>query len=262
MFESIKRIFKSPTVLHVRVEGTKEVTLIEYIGNIEKDTNSLKNLFDLLGYEIRSDTIEIFNGKKCLGRGYIADIAGITVDISRVMPEIPKVPLQESVEKAADPEGLMIAGQAIIGALTPDFSKQKKEQVPCVILIGETRIDALRFQYLRSVPGAVIDDENKIRYEIALGTKIEITMPDGNTGPGYVCDHSGCTVKIKRDIKIIQTVDGKDVEVGINWSGRIGKHATSDKLTKLLMMASGRENLVMLILVALIANIIGVVLRI
>lgn len=260
MLDKIRSLFDSQEVPHIRVEGKTEVTKIEYVGKIEKRTNSIANLFDLIGYEIKSDTVEIFDGKKCLGRGYVADIAGITVDITRVIPEMMPVDLPSEIPQA--PSGLSIVGNAIAGALKPEWKKQDYEFVPCVILTGKERIESLRFSYLRKIEGAIIDDEQKTRYDIRDGTRIEVTTPDKKTGLGYVCDPSGQTIKIKRIIKVLAIKEGKEVEVSINFSGRIGRHATSDKLTRLLTMASGRENLIQLLLVGLVANIIGVVLHI
>jgi hypothetical protein len=260
MFESIRNIFRKQTVQHIRIEGQERVTKIEYAGGIEKRTNSLVNAFDLLGYEIRSDTVEIFRDKKFLGLGYIADIAGITVDISRVLPVVSSV--QDLADDDIIPSGLLVGGKAIFGALKPDWKTLEYRYVPGIVLSGKTRIESLKFVYLREISGAVIDDEAAVRYQVVDGTRIEIVMPDGKSGLGYICDSSGTTITIKRQVKLTAVKDGKVVEIEVNFSGRVGRSATSDNLSKLLSMVSGRENLMQLILVGLIANIIGVVLRI
>lgn len=262
MLENIRNFLQSQTVPHITVEGHDSVTKIAYVGPIEKRTNSIINLFDLLGYEIKSNTIEIFNGKKYIGRGYLADVAGITVDISRVMPA--PDPDRAAPEIPPAPGGLSILGNGILGAVRPELKDQAFRMAPCVVLQGDKRIQSVRFFYLREIDGAIIDDEKQIRYDIRPETRIEITMPDGKTDLGYVCDPSGQTIRITRQITVLgkPDKDGKQIEVGIRFSGRIGKLAASDRISKLMTPISGRENLWQLLVVALIANIIGVVLHI
>jgi hypothetical protein len=260
MFDNIRNLLRSSTVVHVAVEGNSRVTKIEFAGKVEKLPNTILNIFDLLGYEINSDTIEIYDEKKCLGRGYIGDVAGVTVDIHRsVVPVDPP----EEVEIPKAPSGLAIVAKGIAAWRKPELKEQDSEYIPCVILEGDPKITVLRFRKLRQISGAVIDDENRKRYTITAGTRVEIIPPSGKAGMGYVCDPTGQTMSITRSVTVVKAVKDKpDVAIGINFSGRIGRHATSDKLTNLMMMVSGRQNMITLILVALVANIVGVVLHI
>ena len=260
MFDNIRNLLRSSGVVHVAVDGNDKITKIEFGGKLEKTPNTIHNLFDLQGYELRSDSIEIFDGKKCLGRGYVGDVSGVTVNIQRAVAPLPT---DEVIELPPVPQGLAIVAKGIAARIKPDLKGQEEEDVPCVLVEGEPVVTVLRFKRLRKIPGAIIDDEDQKRYIIKDNTRTEIIPPSGKGGMGYVCDPTGQTIIISRSVHVMKLdKNGREVECGINFSGRIGRHATSQKLTTLFAMASGRENLVTLILIALIANIIGVVFHI
>jgi hypothetical protein len=253
MIENIKNLIYGKKVNLAEVDGETEITKIEYLKDAEKLPNSAINLYDLLGYELQSDTVEFYFGKKFLGRGYIADIAGVTVDITRIVPEPPKwydapVLLPEEPEPT---EGTIIKGESVPGAKKPLWTRGPSKTIPCVILEGAPRVEIVRFEYLREIEDAIIDDERNQRYTLDRNTRIEIKMPDGKTGPGYICDPTGKTIRIIRSVKtkiqVKKIVDGKEVSeevlTSIKFSGGIGKLSAGDRLPKLLSGMPGRENL-------------------
>jgi hypothetical protein len=274
MFENILNSLKTKKVPHVAIEGTDQVTKLEYVAGAEDKPNMIFNAYDLLGYEKRSDTVEIFDAKKYLGRGYFADIAGITVNITRAPgeperyrpdetePEIPKIP-----------GALVILGKGIAEKINPGWKDQVFELVPCAIIIGEKKIDTIRFQYLRMIPsGYLIDDDNEVRYKVREDTpRIDILMPDGKSGRGYVVDPSGFTITLYRRVKvwavdeknqIIRDANGKEVEAGINFAGILGHQATAEKLTLLLSIVSGREKTIAMAMGFLVGQVLMMVLHI
>jgi hypothetical protein len=278
MFENIRSLIDDKSVQHIVIEGREEVTKIAYVGKIEDGPNKIYNPFDLLGYEKRSDTVELFQDKKFLGRGYISDIAGITVDITRAEPKRgDNEPEEQPAEIPKAPNRLIVTGRAMLGAIRPEWNNQDYVLVPCAILTGKLRIESLRFSYLRKIEGAIIDDETQTRYQIREGTRIEITMPDKKTGLGYICDPAGETIKIKRNVvawmvdennQIIYEKDaagkttGKPVEVEVKFAGIIGRQATADKISLLFAAVSGKEKWIFGIGLFLLGNVIGVVLHI
>lgn len=262
MFENIRSLISGQNISIVQVEGDSEITRIEYVPKVEKGVNQVLNLFDLLGFEIRSDTVELFNGSKYIGRGYVADTAGITVNVDRVLPmPAPSSEITECPKEPAAAPGLYdtVIGQGLakirgIGKDTkikPAWLGGSERSIPCVVLEGSPKVTIIRFEYLREIEGAIIDDDRGIRYACNPNHRIEIKMPDGKTGPGYVCDPTGTTIRISRDIRIQKKVtkvkDGKEIEetvtVNVKFAGAIAKLSAGDRLPKLLSGISGRENL-------------------
>lgn len=264
MFENIRNIIQGKKVDLVAVEGENTITRIEYIHGAERLPNSAINLYDLLGYIIQSDTVELYQGKKFMGRGYISDLAGMTVDINRIVPAASEYSTLLPTEPAPT-EGAIIKGEAIQGARKPLWSRGPERKLPVMILEGAPRVSAVRFDYLREIDGAVIDDERLTRYTVEPGTRIEIKMPDGSTGAGYVCDPSGKTIRIQRAITVKITVkkviDGKETEEevisSIKFAGVLGKLASGDRLPKLLSGMPGREGLLQIAVAGLVGLCIG-----
>ena len=274
MIEPLKNLFKSKKVPHIAIDGRDQITKLSFVAGAEEKTNIIFNAYDLLGYEKRSDTVEIFDNDKYLGRGYFADISGITVNIDRTPgesetfkpdlyePEIPKAP-----------GVLAVIAHGLNERIDPEWKDKSFILVPCVLLVGEKRIEEICFQYLRLIPsGYLIDDKNHLRYKIAAGmNRIDITSPNGKTDRGYVLDTAGYTVTLHRRIKVfavdekgnvIRDKEGSKVEVSINFSGIIGQQATAERLTLLMSIVSGRERMVAMFTGLLIGQILMMVLHI
>jgi len=266
MFEKIKELIHGQRVNIVEFDGHNEITGIRYVDGATKDVNHIVNEYDLLGYEIQSDSIELFFGKKYLGRGYVADLAGITVDLSWFKPQAPAAGFQDidrGPENHVD-EVLDIFGEEIRDNQAPEWEGGKYQGVPCIVIEGSSKVTKITFEYFREIEGAIIDDDRKIRYEKIDGTRIEIKMPDGKTGRGFVCSPSGKTIKIRRNIKVKiksrAVIDGKEVDqdeyTEIKFSGDIGKLCSGDRLRNLLSGMSGRQNLIQMVIAFLAGAII------
>lgn len=256
MFEKLKELIHGQRVNIVEVDGNNEITRIRYIDGATRDVNQIRNEYDLLGYEIRSDTIELFSGKKFLGRGYIADLAGMTVDLSWSKPkdQIPEFS-DRSPENHAD-EVLSIFADEIRDQKIPAWDGGKCQVVPCMVIEGSDTVKVIRFDYLREIDDAIIDDDRKIRYEKDPNTRLEIKMPDGKSGRGFVCSPSGKTIKIRRNvrvkIKIKELIEGTEISreefTEVKFSGILGKLSSGDRLPNLLSGMSGRQNLIQLVI--------------
>jgi hypothetical protein len=277
--ELLQKLLKKNTVPFVHVEGSKTITRIQYISEVEKSPNSLFDPFSVLDWEIRSDqvqffTLDYFNRRKSAGWGYVGDIAGLTVDLTRkvILPEITSAGVgSPPTEDGKD--DLTIKGDAIRQDAIPPWKTETGEQVPCVIVKGQERIQEMHFIYCEKVGNVLLDLSTKSRYAIAQDTQIEIAMPDGKIAGGWICDESGWTISISRNITIkallrnkqgipILTPDKQpvEVEVGINWSGRLGKYVTNDKVTRIWNSeVSGQEKLIFGLLLFFVGNVIGVV---
>jgi hypothetical protein len=275
MFEGITNALKSKTVPHVAIEGRDQVTKLEYIDGAENQPNIVFNSYDLLGYEKRSDTTEIFDDEKYKGRGYFADIAGITVNLDRVPGEPEKYKPDETEPKIPKiPGALVIVGHGIAEKINPEWKEQVFTLVPCALLTGVNKIEEIRFRYLRLLPtGYLIDDKADRRYKVPEEIpRIDITMPDGKPGRGYVLDvETGFAITLYRRVKvfavdengeIVLDKEGKKVEVGINFASIIGHQATAEKLTSLLSIISGRERMVAMGTGFLIGQVLFMVFRI
>jgi hypothetical protein len=117
----------------------------------------------------------------------------------------------------------------------------------------------ISFKYLRCIQEKfLIDDDENFRYKIKEDVPcIDIVMPDGKAGRGYILDdETGCTVTIYRRVKV-QAIDkeGKTVEVSVNFAGIIGRQATADKLTLLLSLITGRERMIVMVIGILIGQL-------
>jgi hypothetical protein len=266
MFEKIKSIIQGKKTNLVEVDGEKEITRIRYIEGADLEVNQVLNRFDLLGHEIRSDTIEIYYGKKYLGRGYVADLAGVTVDVSHIIPPAPEYEavISDTEEPITeDQTGAIIQGEGKQDAKKPAWFGGQCSVTPCMILEGSPKVTLIRFEYLREIDGAIIDDSRSIRYEKNPHNRIEIQMPGGKIGRGYVCG-SGSTMRIRRDVKVkvpVKAVIGNKEQVireefsEIKFAGAIGKLSSGDRLPKLLSGMTGRENLIQLI-IAFVAGLV------
>jgi hypothetical protein len=270
MLEIVRKLIKNQTVPLVHLEGNDKVSKVQWVGAVQKNPNSLLDLFSLVSWELHSNPVEFFISGVSLGWGYIGDIAGPTVDISRSAPAVGPVPAAGEIKT---PEGLSIRGTISRALATIPEQKKKLPYCPCVIISGEKRIREIHFEYLDLLEDTVLLDKRKNRrFTIIPDTKIDITMPDGYSGSGWICDESGQTVTINRSIKIMGLLRDKkgvpvlkdgnpiEIEVGINWSGRLGQRATNDKMTALWSSAiSGREKLIFGVLAFIFGNLIGVV---
>lgn len=274
MFENLRNAIKQKKIPHLAVEGNEKVTKIEYIDGAIDKVNLIFNSFDLLGYEKRSDSVEFYFGKKYLGKGYVADLSGVTVDLQRIPgePEIYK-PSSEDPKIPNAPGNLAIMARGIAGKIKPEWKKDKPVLIPCAVLLGENLITVIKFQYLRLIPsGYLIDDENEIRYKIRENVSmIDILMPDSKPGQGYFIDATGYTIDIKRSVVVyavdeegnpIKDMEGKPAIVSIKFAGIIGQQATAEKLAVILSGATGREKLIMAIMGFLAGQILFMVLHI
>lgn len=262
MFEGIKSKLRSKTVPLVAVEGTNEITRMAFVDGAEDSPNRIFNEFDLLGYEKKSDTLELFDDERYLGRGYVADICGVTVDLKRTPGPMPDSEPSKEPDISGVPVGsILIQAKSFIERVTPDWKKNKDKPVlvPCALMEGKDRIQAIRFKYLRLVgTDVLIDDKKKARYTIpATLQPIDISMPDGKSGRGYPIDMvTGTAIPLYRRVKVLAKVypldaEGKPmkdklatlVEVGINFAGLIGGQATAEKLKAVASSLTGREQL-------------------
>lgn len=266
MFQKIKDLFQGQRVNIIEVDGHNEITRIRYVDGATREPNQIQNTFDLLGYEIRSDSIEMFSGKKFLGRGYVADLAGMTVDLSWRRPKehesaYPEIPADDHGQEPG--ELLTVAGDAVRADQAPAWTGGKCQAVPCMVIEGSDIVRIVRFDYFREIDGAIIDDERQIRYEKDPNMRIEIRMPDGKIGRGFVCSPSGRTIRIHRNVRVkipvksivdgIETTSEEYSE--IKFAGALGKLSSGDRLPKLLSGMSGRENWIQMI-VAFVAGLI------
>jgi hypothetical protein len=188
------------------------------------------------------------------------------------MGSIPAV-TPEVISAMEKPEGLSFFGKA--SRIKSDIPEMKKKYplCPCVVIKGDKRIQEIHFEYFYLMDETVLLDKRlNRRFTIKPDTKLEIVMPDGVSGTGWICDESGQTVTINRNIKVMALLRDKkgnpilkdgnliEVEIGINWSGRLGQRSTNDKMTALWASAvSGREKLIFGALAFIFGNLIGVV---
>lgn len=258
MFENIKILVNGQKTNLVQVDGNKTITRIEYVSGADRQVNQVYNAYDLLSFEIRSDTLELFFEDKFLGRGYVGDLAGMTVDINRIPTKKPEQePAGEdlvSIQEPNNDEIPFIKAEGIRkGNIRPTWEGGEYQTVPCVILEGSPKVSKIRFAYLREIPGMIIDDVREKRYALDPDSRIEIKMPDGVTAPGYICDPVGKTIRISRDVKVKAQIpivkDGREtgeyeeVLVDVKFAGALGKLSSGDRLPKLLSGMAGRENL-------------------
>lgn len=263
MNNPLSRITRNPDLrVYARVEGEKCITRIEFRGEVEQNPNRIFSPFHLLGYERKSDTVEFYDGKKYLGRGYVADPVGITIDLKRTPPVPPAFEDDKMKGPEIPPAPGMLAAYGIGKGREKDPDPSINKKVPCIVVFGEKRVESMVFVRLRKIEGAIIDDEHRIRYEITPDSAIEIGMPDNTIEQGYVCDSSGHTVRIRRHIRQFRMINGSPVDIFIHWEGSIGAQATADKLKFLWQLPSGREGIIKLLLIALVFNLIGVFLHI
>ena len=271
MLDIIRKLIRNESVPLVHLEGNDKVSKLQWVGPVQKHPNTVQDLFSLILWEIHSNPVEFFFGGKSLGWGYIGDIAGMTVDINR---NVKDTGIEVTIPgKDPEPPGTFIQGIASrIQEIIPDKEKKLKS-CPCVIIKGDKRIREVHFEYFQLLDDtAILDKKLNRRYAIQPDTKIDIIMPDGFNGTGWICDETGQTISITRAIKVLAVVRDKkgvpllvnnkpvEIEVGINWSGRLGQRSTNDKMTALWASAiSGREKLIFGILAFIFGNLIGVV---
>lgn len=272
MLDIIRKLIRNESVPLVHLEGNDKVSKIQWVGPVQKQPNSVQDLFSLILWEIHSNPVEFFFSGKSLGWGYVGDIAGMTVDINRNIRNPPEEK-NEIPDKGKEPEGLFVKALASrLQEIIPGKDK-KLNTCPCVVIKGDKRIREIHFEYFQLLDDtAILDKKNNRRYTIQPDTKTDIIMPDGWNGTGYICDETGQTISITRAIKVMALVRDKrgipvmvnnkpvEIEVGINWSGRLGQRSTNDKMTALWASAiSGREKLIFGILAFIFGNLIGVV---
>jgi hypothetical protein len=282
MLDTVRKLIRNDQVPFVHLEGKKQYTKIQWIGNVQKNPNSLFDPFSVLSWELHSDRVQFFVIGVSLGYGYLGDVVGATIDLTRnTKGQIASTePATGTDEPAA---GTSCFSAPITAAVTPfrlpavrPAGNTKSIKVATVLLKGTDRITEVHFQYMEKLEEVLLCDRTNTRYRINPDTKLEIIMPDGKAEAGWVCDETGQTLTItrnvkalalKRDKKGVPELDEKgqliEVEVGVNWSGRLGKYLTNDKATAFwASTVSGKEKLIFGIMCFLIGQAIFAVFKI
>lgn len=260
MLDTVRKLIRNDQVPFVHLEGNKQYTKIQWIGSVQKNPNSLFDPFSVLSWEIHSDRVQFFTNGVSLGYGYIGDIVGATVDLTRnTKGQIESEETGQSPANTTQAAGTISADVVPIRIKAERPTKDKKSvKVGTVLLKGTKRIEEVHFQYMEKLEDVLLYDRTNTRYRINPDTQLEIIMPDGVAAAGWLCDETGQTLTInrnvkaqalKRDKKGVPELDEHGnliiVEVGVNWSGRLGKYLTNDKATAFwASTVSGKEKLI------------------
>lgn len=241
-------------------------------GQLQRNSNTLFDPWDLMGYEPRSNPTEIigpagFRKSQMSGVGYLCDEQGVTVSLERNGPRL-------SEENAAENQ------EIVFGFLEGVEYRRTAEKIP-FILISNNGLTVTWGGMIRKRGQILTDGPGKPVYKILQDTPmIEIlNIQTGKVNMGYLCDETGVTVNIKRDFKVTypedyndpvklaairaknkEIVEGKSVGVLIKFCGAIGALATFDKLPEIWNIGQSKRNLYIgLIAGGVVGLIIGTV---
>lgn len=235
---------------------------------LQRNANVLFDPWDLMGYEPRSDPIEIIGPvgiRKTIraGVGYLCDEQGVTVSIKRDGPNL-------SEENAAANK------EIVFGFLEGMEYRRNAEKLP-FILISNNGLSVKWGGMIRKKGLVLTDGPRQPVYNILVDTPmIEIlNLITGEVSMGYLCDETGVTVNLKRDFRVTypedytdpvklaaikarnkEIVEGKSVGILIKFCGAIGALATFDKLPEIWNIGQSKRNLYIGIIIGAIAGYI------
>jgi hypothetical protein len=224
-------------------------------GQLQRDSNSLIDPWDLKGYEPRSDPTEIigpagFRKNLHAGIGYLCDEQGVTVSLKRDGPIVTEENSAENKE-------------IVFGYLEGMEYRRNAEKVP-FILVSNNGLTVTWGGEIRKRGLVLTDGPGQPVYRIKPDTPmIEIlNIATGQMNMGYLCDEIGVTVKLKRDFRVTYPEDwddpikqaaiieknkkivaGDEVGILIKFSGAIGGLMTFDVLPKIFDVGQSKRNL-------------------
>jgi hypothetical protein len=199
IFKSTKAKFSSEQVETIVMRNNAKTFIIG--GRFTKLPNSLRDYWNLYVYEIHQGSIEIeFIKQGLVGQsrtnsiGYLCDEIGTTINPERIVTK------SETKDPAAEEF-------KVSKSWLDDFEfKRQSVRVP-YILISQDGKKWTAGGYIRKAGKILTNGINPVNGEIGPAYRIAsdpveiINIQTGEKGMGYLCDETGQTVSLVRDIK-------------------------------------------------------------
>lgn len=228
---------------------------VEVGGVATRTPNCLYDPWSLLGWEIRSRSTKLIGPKGKSTMGFVCDEAGVTVAFTRkVVPSAEVCPGDATMKEMVN-----APLQTFMNAAEEVEWRLKATKVPVLYLKdnGETLewggYIRMREKILTNGPGQPL-------FRIMSGQTEIVNTTTGKTEMGYICDESGQTIEIIRDIKILEPdpLPGEErkplpakgaelpepdkVNVIISFCGAVGKVCSFDRIPDIFDVGQSKRN--------------------